>query len=133
MKAYRLIFVQMMESMIENQAPTTAECSDIANAVFDGADACMLSGETANGNHPVTAVAVMAKVLQTSEIGINNNQTFNFMRTFTPKPVGTVEASVSTLAKCAVDIRPGMLVVFSENGKMARYASKYRCASLLHQ
>lgn len=121
-----------MESMIENQAPTTAECADIANAVFDGADACMLSGETANGKHPVTAVTIMASTLQRAEIGVNCNQTFNFVRTFTPKPVGTVEASVSTLAKCAVDIRPGMLVVFSENGKMARYAAKYRpCVPIL--
>lgn len=118
--------------MIDNQAPTTAECSDIANAAFDGADACMLSGETANGNHPVTAVSIMASVLQHAEIGVNHNQNFNFVRTFTPKPTGTVEAFVSTLAKCAVDIRPGMLVVFSENGKMARYAAKYRpCAPIL--
>ena len=121
-----------MESMIENQAPTTAECADIANAVFDGVDACMLSGETANGAHPVTAVSIMASVLQQAEIRVNSNQNFNFVRTFTPKPTGTVEASVSTLAKCAVDIRPGMLVVFSENGKMARYAAKYRpCAPVL--
>lgn len=121
-----------MESMIENQAPTTAECSDIANAVFDGADACMLSGETANGSHPVTAVSIMASVMQHAEIGVNHNQTFNFVRAFTPKPTGTVEAFASTLAKCAVDIRPGMLVVFSENGKMARYAAKYRpCAPIL--
>jgi Pyruvate kinase, alpha/beta domain len=53
-------------------------------------------------------------------------------RSFTPKPVGTVEASVSTLAKNAVDIRPGMLIVFSESGKMARLVAKYRpCAPVL--
>jgi pyruvate kinase len=123
---------QMMESMIKNHFPTAAECADIANAVFDGADACMLSGETANGSHPVDAVRIMASVLQQSELGVNYNQTFNFIRTCTPKPMGTVEASVCTLAKSAVDIRPGMVVVFSEQGKMARYAAKYRpCAPIL--
>jgi hypothetical protein len=92
----------------------------------------MLSGETANGKHPAAAVSIMASILQSAEIGINHNQAYNFVRSFTPKPVGTVEAVVSTLAKNAVDIRPGMLVVFSESGKMARMAAKYRpCAPVL--
>lgn len=123
---------QMMESMVDMAYPSRAEISDIANAVWDGADACMLSGETANGAHPALAVSVMASIQQHAELGVNHNQTFNFVREFTPKPVGTVEASVSTLAKNAVDLKPGMLVVFSEGGKMARLAAKYRpCVPLL--
>ena len=123
---------QMMESMIESAYPTRAEMTDVANAVFDGADAVMLSGETANGKHPVTAVEVMASICTHSEIGVNHAQAFNFIRSYTPKPVGTVEASVSALAKNAVDVRPGMLLVFSESGKMARLVAKYRpCAPVL--
>jgi pyruvate kinase len=123
---------QMMESMITARYPTRAEITDVANAVFDGADAVMLSGETANGVSPQIAVAVMASITQYAEIGVNNNQTFNFIRSFTPKPVGMVEAAVSTMAKNAVDIKPGMMVVFSESGKMARLVAKYRpCAPVL--
>lgn len=129
---FAICATQMMESMVESCYPTRAEITDVANAVFDGADAVMLSGETANGKHPVTAVQVMASICTHSEIGVNYAQSFNFVRSFTPKPVGTVEASVSALAKNAVDVRPGMLLVFSESGKMARLVAKYRpCAPVL--
>lgn len=117
---------QMMESMIEHPYPTRAEMTDIANAAWDGADAVMLSGETANGKQPATAVQVMASIARQAEIGVNHNHEYNFVRSFTPKPVGTVEAVVSTLAKSAVDISPGLIVVFSESGKMARLVAKYR-------
>ena len=123
---------QMLDSLVATRYPTRAEISDVANAVFDGADALMLSGETANGVAPRSAVAVMASIAQHAELGVNNNQAYNFVRAHTPAPVAMVEAAVSTLAKSAVDIRPGMLVVFSESGKMARLVAKYRpCAPVL--
>ena len=123
---------QMMESMIDKPYPSRAEMTDVANAVWDGADACMLSGETANGKHPETAVQVMASIVRHAQIGVNHNHEYNFVRAFTPKPVGTVEAVVSTLAKTAVDICPGMIVLFSESGMMAKLVAKYRpCAPVL--
>jgi len=102
--------------------------TDVANAVFDGVDAVMLSGETANGIAPSNAVATMARIARCAELGVNHSQATDFIRDFTPKPVGTVEAFVSTAAKNVVDAKPGMVVVFSEGGKTARLVAKYRPA-----
>ncbi|MEW5302336.1 MAG: hypothetical protein WDW36_005135 [Sanguina aurantia] len=123
---------QMMESMISNPMPTRAEMTDVANAVFDGVDAVMLSGETANGAYPGLTVETMAKICRSAEIGVNFYQSYQYIRSFTPKPVCAIEAIVSSVAKAAVDIRPGMIVVFSEGGKVARLLAKYRpCAPVL--
>ncbi|CAD7703688.1 unnamed protein product [Ostreobium quekettii] len=123
---------QMLESMVSSPFPTRAEMTDVANAVFDGVDAVMLSGETANGANPGVAVSTMAKICRSAELGVNYYQVFDFVREFTPKPVGTVEAVASTLAKNAVDVRPGMVVAFSEEGKTARLIAKYRpCCPVL--
>ncbi len=62
-----IIATQMLTSMIRSPKPTRAEVSDIANAIFDGADAVMLSDETAAGEHPVGAVAIMRKILNRTE------------------------------------------------------------------
>ena len=71
-------------------------------------------------------------LLVPSTTGVNFYQTFDYVRSFTPKPVSAIEAIVSSLSKNAVDMRPGMLIVFSENGKTARLIAKYRpCAPVL--
>ena len=117
---------QMLESMISNPLPTRAEMTDVANAVFDGTDAVMLSGETANGDFPREAVSTMHRIVKNAELGINYYQVYDFIRDFTPKPVGTVEAFVATAAKNANDMHPGMIVAFSEGGKTMRLVAKYR-------
>ena len=122
-----IVATQMLESMCENPLPTRAEMLDVANAVFDGADATMLSGETANGAFPAKAVATMAAITRNAEEGVNHSQVYNFIRDFTPMPVGTIEAVVACASKTAVDIPDlGCIVVFSESGYRANLTSKYR-------
>ncbi len=67
----------------------------------------LLAGESANGSFPDVAVSTMARIARSAEIGVNFYQSFDYIRTFTPKPVGPVEAICSAVAKNAVDIRPG--------------------------
>ena len=124
---FSICATQMLESMCDNPLPTRAEMTDVANAVFDGADATMLSGETANGAFPAKAVATMAAIAANAEEGVNHCQVYNFIRDFTPMPVGTIEAVVSCASKTAVDLPElGCIVCFSESGYRANLCSKYR-------
>lgn len=83
---------QMLESMIVNPRPTRAEATDVANAVLDGSDCVMLSGETAKGAHPVGAVDMMYKICREAEIDINYSELYPSIRRQIKLPIGVTEA-----------------------------------------
>jgi len=115
---------QMLESMIENPRPTRAEASDVANAIFDGSDAVMLSGETANGLYPREAVAMMSRIVVEAE---GNSGDFTQPRRRRERHSITVaEAICESVSHAAEDLPMGAIAVFTETGNTARMISKYR-------
>lgn len=119
---------QMLESMIVNPRPTRAECSDVANSVFDGTDAVMLSGETANGPYFEDAVTVMARTCCEAESALNPDSLYQsiYNSTKDEHDLSAGEALASSAVKSAIDIDAKIIVVLSESGTTARLVAKYR-------
>lgn len=117
---------QMLESMISAPRPTRAEASDVANAVLDGTDCVMLSGESANGAYPVAAVTVMARTCCEAERCIDYKQLYNDMKMYTTAPLGTNEAVASSAVSSVMDLKLDAIVCLTDTGLMARLISKYR-------
>ncbi|MCI8612218.1 MAG: pyruvate kinase [Clostridia bacterium] len=117
---------QMLESMISNPRPTRAEISDVANAIYDGTSATMLSGETAAGKYPVEAVKTMAKIAETTE------KTINFKKRFASLDADirsiTDAVSHSTCA-AAFDLGAKAIITVSQSGYTARKVSRFRPAA----
>jgi pyruvate kinase len=119
-----IIATQMLESMIENPRPTRAEASDVANAIFDGTDAVMLSGETASGRYPREAVCMMAKIVVEAE---NNMAEFVEPRRRRENRVLSISETIcESIAHSAEDLDMAAIAVFTETGNTARMLSKYR-------
>lgn len=117
---------QMLESMIKNPRPTRAEAGDVANAVLDGTDVVMLSGETANGAFPLQAVSIMAKTCCEAEKALNYDRIYDDIRNFTPKPLILAEAMASAAATTALDLNVDVIIVLTDSGRIARLVAKYR-------
>ena len=119
---------QMLESMITNPRPTRAECSDVANACYDGTDAVMLSGETANGQYSRQAVEIMVRTCSEAENSINWNELYQSVRNSVRKryQLSTAESLASSAVKTAVDVGAKCIVVYSESGATARHIAKFR-------
>jgi pyruvate kinase len=124
-----IIATQMLESMIENPRPTRAEASDVANAIFDGTDAVMLSAETASGRYPREAVAMMAKIVVEAE---SNMAEFTQPRRRQHTRLSIAETICESIAHAAEDLRMGAIAVFTESGNTARMISKYRPQSEIY-
>lgn len=120
---------QMLESMISNPRPTRAECSDVANAVLDGTDCVMLSGETANGEHPTEAVKIMARTCCEAEQALNFDGLYQAVRNSTLNKFGflsTSESIASSAVKTAIDVSAKAIIVCSESGATATQVAKFR-------
>jgi len=114
---------EMLESMIYNIRPTRAEISDVANAVYDGTSAIMLSGETAAGKHPVLAVEAMARIAQNAENTIHYSKRF-LSRDFKIK--NTIDAISHATCGMAIDVGARAIAVCSLSGMTARMVSRFR-------
>jgi len=116
---------QMLESMIENPRPTRAEASDVANAIYDGTDAVMLSAETAAGKYPVETVAMMAKIVAETEQQIRLDPP-HLRRTEQISRLSVAETICECMAHSAEDLEMAAIAIFTETGSTARLLSKYR-------
>ena len=117
---------QMLESMISAPRPTRAEASDVANAVLDGTDAVMLSGESANGSYPIQAVTIMAKICAEAERCIDYKVNYADIKLYSPVPLGTAEAISSAAVQTVLDLNIDLMIVITDTGSLARLASKYK-------
>jgi pyruvate kinase len=119
---------QMLESMTVNPRPTRAEVSDVANAVLDGADCVMLSGETAKGKYPVKVVQTMSRICREAQAATQARAVFENLKSCISVPV-TVEDSVACSAVAsAYDLACKCLVVLSNSGRTARLVCKFQPA-----
>ena len=122
----------MLDSMITNPRPTRAEATDVANAVLDGSDCVMLSGETAAGSYPLEAVQIMSNICMEAESVIDNaalcqgllNATL--LSTAPSEPMSTIESLASSAVLTASKVQASCIVVLAASGQAARLIAKYR-------
>ena len=117
---------QMLESMIENPRPTRAEASDVANAIYDGSDAVMLSAESAAGKYPVESVAMMAKIVVETENADAAAAAARRRWAQHRKSLNIPETICECMAHSAQDLDLAAIAIFTETGNTARLLSKYR-------
>lgn len=117
---------QMLESMVNNPRPTRAEANDVANAIFDGSDAIMLSGETAKGQYPVAAVNMMARIAERTEGSIDY---LNMIRKFFKTDHTNITNAISYAAcTTAAELKTSCISTITKSGFTARMISKFRPA-----
>ena len=115
---------QMLDSMMKNPRPTRAEAADVANAIYDGTSAIMLSGETAAGQYPVEAVQTMARIAMCAEADINYRKRFKERDTdLTPDVTNAISHATCTSAH---DLGAAAILTVTKGGRTARMISKYR-------
>ncbi|KAF3335340.1 Pyruvate kinase [Carex littledalei] len=117
---------QMLESMIKSPRPTRAEATDVANAVLDGTDCVMLSGESAAGAYPELAVRIMARICIEAESSLDYDAIFKEMIRSAPLPMSPLESLASSAVRTANKAKASLIVVLTRGGTTARLVAKYR-------
>lgn len=123
-----IVATQMLESMIKNPRPTRAEAGDVANAILEGADAVMLSGETANGSYPLHAVNTMVNVCKEAEACIDFKKEFNQMmyNEYATTKYQEQDAMSLSAVQLSMKLKCTAIICFTETGLIPRLLSKYR-------
>ncbi len=116
---------QMLESMVHNPRPTRAEITDVANAIFDGTSATMLSGETAGGLHPVEAVKTMARIAERAENDIDYRKRF-LARSISESNESITDAISHATCLIALNMRANAIVTVTKSGTTAKMISRFR-------
>ncbi|MCK8499531.1 MULTISPECIES: pyruvate kinase [Myxococcus] len=117
-----IVATEMLESMVANPRPTRAEVSDVANAILDGADAVMLSGETAAGRYPTEAAATMARIVEETERGVTRHQHHSPFERSEDLGTGVAAAAVAAAGQLGIQT----IVAYTESGHTARLISEFR-------
>ncbi|GAB4856147.1 hypothetical protein Ancab_024788 [Ancistrocladus abbreviatus] len=117
---------QMLESMIKSPRPTRAEATDVANAVIDGTDCVMLSGETAAGAYPDLAVRTMAKICLEAENTLDYGDVFKRIMANAPMPMNPLESLASSAVRTANSAKAALILVLTRGGSTAKLVAKYR-------
>jgi pyruvate kinase len=118
-----IVATQMLESMIKNPRPTRAECTDVANAVFDGADCVMLSGESAKGKYPVQSVRMMAKIVANSE---KYGKAFHVAVDQLPSHDESYQGFAYAVSEASKNIKASCIVVITGSGVTAANIARFR-------
>lgn len=119
-----IVATQMLESMITNPRPTRAEASDVANAILDGTDAIMLSGETASGNYPIEAVETMNRIAQRIEESLQYKKMY--VRKGFERQESTTDAIAHATVQMAYELDAAAIITPTESGYTTKVVSKYR-------
>ncbi|KAG6511930.1 pyruvate kinase, cytosolic isozyme [Zingiber officinale] len=119
---------QMLESMTKSPRPTRAEATDVANAVLDGTDCVMLSGETAAGAYPEVAVQTMAKICLEAESYLDYGAIFKGIMATAPMPMSPLESLASSAVRTANSAKASLILVLTRGGSTAKLVAKYRPA-----